>query len=212
MRLSSEYKSIGKKNLENNYSVAILVCLAVLFITFIGSIIPFFGAVIVFLISGQLTVGENNYFIKLHRKENAGVSTLFNNFQRDWLSNFVTYLLYLIYLGLWFMLFIIPGIIKFHSYTMTFYLKAKNPTLKSNEAITLSRKIMDGKKWKFCCFQFSFIGWIILSFLTFGIGFIFLAPYMQSSTIAFYEDAYNEYYKLSVVDNETNEETVIVEE
>ena len=57
---------------------------------------------------------------------------------------------------------------------------------------------MNGKKWKLFCLHFSFIGWAILSVLTFGIGFLFLMPYMQASITAFYEDAYNSYQQVEI--------------
>ena len=63
----------------------------------------------------------------------------------------------------------------------------------ANTAITLSRKMMNGNKWKFFCLSLSFIGWMLLGILTLGIGFLFLNPYMQASKVAFFEDAYNNY-------------------
>ena len=69
----------------------------------------------------------------------------------------------------------------------------KNPEMKAVEAITLSRSIMYGKKWKLFCLDVSFIGWAILSIFTLGIGLIFLIPYINASHVAFFEDAYFAY-------------------
>ena len=65
--------------------------------------------------------------------------------------------------------------------------------MKSEDAICLSQQIMNGKKAKLFCLDLSFIGWIILSVFTLGVGFIFLLPYISASHIAFYENAYIEY-------------------
>lgn len=59
--------------------------------------------------------------------------------------------------------------------------------MSANEAITRSREIMNGNKWKLFCLHFSFIGWYILSAFTLGIGLLFLAPYVKASEAAFYD-------------------------
>lgn len=193
MKASSEYKSLARENLKNNWGSAILVCLITALIGIVLGIIPFVGPIVSALLSGQLIVAELIYFIKLNSKSSPKVREMFDGFSKNWLNNFITHLVYSIYIVLWTLLFIIPGIIKAYSYSMTMFLKAKNPELKTKEAITMSRKIMDGKKWKLFCLEFSFIGWALLSIITLGIGFLFLAPYVQASVTAFYEDAYAQY-------------------
>ncbi len=209
MKLSSEYRSIARNNLTNNWGSAIVVCLITLAVSAVCGFVPVIGAIASLLLVGQLAVGEIIYFAKLHNKQNPTIGTMFTDFGKNLINNFVTYLLQSLYIALWTLLFIIPGIVKTYSYAMTMFLKAKRPELSSNEAITMSREMMDGKKWKLCCLQFSFIGWILLSILTFGIGFIFLLPYMQASTVAFFEDAYNE-KNIEVIDN-SNDENIIIE-
>ena len=193
MKSASQYRTIARENLKNNWGNAILVCLIVLGIATLFSSVPFVGAVATIILIGQLTVGELRYFINLNKKENATIKTMFTNFGDELISNFVTYLLQVIYTFLWTLLFIIPGIVKAYSYSMTFYLKAKEPLLQSNEAITKSREIMNGKKWKLFCLHFSFIGWIFLVMITFGILLFYVVPYMEASVTVFYDDAYNEY-------------------
>lgn len=198
MKTSVEYRGIARSNLNGNWGNAIIVCLIATIISTLLGFIPIVGYVVTILLTGQLAVGEFNYFIKLHNKEDASVGSVFVNFGSQLLNNFIVYILQTIYVILWMLLFIIPGIIKGYSYAMTMFLKSKNPQLGANEAITLSRKIMDGKKWSLFCLHFSFIGWVILSVLTLGIGLIFLLPYMQSAITAFYEDAYNQYQHQAV--------------
>ena len=52
--------------------------------------------------------------------------------------------------------------------------------------------MMDGHKWQLFCLHFSFIGWILLSILTCGILFLFVAPYMQAANAEFYEKLKND--------------------
>ena len=93
-----------------------------------------------------------------------------------------------LYTFLWSLLFVIPGIIKAYSYAMTYFIAKENPDLTAEQAILASMKMMDGNKMKLFLLDLSFIGWIILSMFTFGIGFIFVAPYMANAHAAFYDE------------------------
>lgn len=193
MKRAEEYRGIARGNLKGNWGTAIVVCLIVLLISGVINFIPIAGSIISIILVGPFAVAELRYFIKLHKKEKATVGSGFADFGKDFTGNVGAYILQSIYLFLWTLLLIIPGLIKSYSYSMTMFLKAKNPEMKANDAITLSRKIMDGKKAKMFFLDLSFIGWILLSILTLCIGFIFLVPYMNSARVAFCEDAYKEY-------------------
>jgi uncharacterized membrane protein len=99
-----------------------------------------------------------------------------------------TYLVMMVYMFLWFLLLIIPGVIKAFAYSQTYFVLKDNPDIGINTAITRSRKLMHGYKWKYFLLQLSFIGWIILSLITIGIGFIWLSPYLSASNAAFYNE------------------------
>ena len=73
---------------------------------------------------------------------------------------------------------------------MSGYIMSVNPDIDPMDAISMSRELMRGYKWKLFCLKLSFLGWILLSLLTFGIGLIFLLPYMQTATVAFFDDIY----------------------
>ena len=64
---------------------------------------------------------------------------------------------------------------------------ADNENMTGKEAIEESRKRMEGKRGKLFCLELSFIGWAILGILSFGIGYIWLTPYMQMATVSFYK-------------------------
>ena len=84
---------------------------------------------------------------------------------------------------------IITGIIAGYSYAMTSYILAENPELTASEAIERSKQMMSGNRWRLFCVQISFIGWEILSaLLTFGIGGLWITPYKQAATAAFYRE------------------------
>jgi len=98
-----------------------------------------------------------------------------------------------IYVLLWLFLFIIPGFVKSYSYAMTEFILKDNPEISGEDAICLSMKMMQGHKMQLFLLDLSMIGWLILSFLTLGIGFLFLVPYNYSAHAHFYEDLKAEY-------------------
>ena len=93
-----------------------------------------------------------------------------------------------IYIILWSLLFIIPGIVASYSYAMTEYILAEDPELTATEAISRSKQMMYGNRWRLFCLEFSFIGWSILCSFTLGIGNLWLTPYKQAAIAAFYRE------------------------
>ena len=123
------------------------------------------------------------------RGEKVGLGNLFQGYSKEWFSkSLLTLLLMYVYILLWALLLIVPGIIKALSYAMTPYVLKDNPNMKSNEAIEESMRLMSGHKAEFFLLGLSFIGWALLSLLTLGIGFLWLIPYMQTAFAYFYED------------------------
>lgn len=125
-------------------------------------------------------------FLRFRRKEEAGVQTLFAFYknQKVWALELLKY----IYIILWTLLLIIPGIVKAYSYAMSEYILYDNPNIGADDAIKRSMEMMKGKKFKLFLLDLSFIGWFILAMLTFGIGLLLLVPYLYTARAAFYED------------------------
>jgi uncharacterized membrane protein len=119
--------------------------------------------------------------------EKATIGAVFNRldlFGRAlWLSIITAF-----FTWLWTLLLIVPGIIKFYSYSMAPYILADNPTLTARQALNESKRITNGYKGKLFGLYLSFIGWGLLSILTLCIGYLWLLPYMSLSLANFYED------------------------
>ena len=98
-----------------------------------------------------------------------------------------------IFVFLWSLLLVIPGIIKLFSYSMTKYILEDYPELSASEAIDRSRAMMRGHKFDLFWLYLSFIGWALLCVLTAGIGYLWLVPYMETAEAAFYEDVKADY-------------------
>ena len=71
---------------------------------------------------------------------------------------------------------------------MTYFIIAEDSSISASDAITKSKKIMKGNRWKLVCLGFRFIGWFLLAMLTFGVGFLWVGPYMYVSYAKFYDD------------------------
>ena len=113
-------------------------------------------------------------------------------FQNYWHKVWGMFLMY-IFIALWSLLFLIPGIIKMFSYAMTPYILEENPELTAGEAIDRSRAMMKGHKFDLFWLYLSFIGWFFLGFLTLGIGMLWISPYLETAQAAFYEEVKADY-------------------
>lgn len=141
-----------------------------------------------FVLGSIMEVGYSKFNLDLvDRQEEPEVRTMFGYFPR-WKTTVVAKLLQTVYIVLWTLLFIIPGIIASYSYAMTSYILAEHPELTAGEAIARSKEMMEGNRGRLFCLQLSFIGWDILSALTLGIGGLWLTPYKQAATAAFYRE------------------------
>ena len=122
----------------------------------------------------------------------ASIERIFSPF-KDFVRIFVSYLLMGIFFTLWSFLFIIPGIIKYFSYSMTPFILADNPNITSIQAISKSREIMDGHKMDLFLLKLSFIGWYILVACTLGLALIYVAPYYLMAHQNFYDQIKGDY-------------------
>ena len=190
MKTNQEYKNAALAALEGKWAPAVLC--AVVY----GLVICAAGGTGIFtiLVSFPLVVGyycvHRNLLLKGDDRMTGEAFMIgFDN----WWHNVWGMLLMAIYIFLWTLLLVIPGIIKSFSYALVPYILVEKPELSANQAIDLSRKMMRGHKFDMFLLSFSFIGWGILSCLTLGIGFFWLRPYVYTSYAAFYEDVKAEY-------------------
>ena len=122
----------------------------------------------------------------------AKVESLFVGYQ-DFTRIFGTALLEYVYIFLWTLLLIVPGIIKGLSYSQTAYVLKDNPELSYNAAIERSMAMMDGHKWEFFLLCLSFIGWALVVIVTLGIASIWVTPYTYATFANYYEYVKAEY-------------------
>ena len=110
---------------------------------------------------------------------------------KRWFRASMTLLLTTIFQYLWFIT-VIGGFIKMYSYRMVPFIVAENPDLKPREAITLSRRMMNGHKWECFVLDMTFVGWYILGTFTFGlITVLWAAPYSVATYAEYYTELRN---------------------
>lgn len=153
-------------------------------------------AIVTLIIGGPVTLGYVKFNLDMVNGYRPSFSDLFSQFGR-FKEAFVMQLLRSIFIFLWSLLLVIPGIIATFSYAMAPYILYENPGMSASDAIAASKQMMDGNKWRLFCLNFSFIGWSILSVFTLGILNLWLIPYMEASYAAFYEELKREQFVIS---------------
>ena len=138
-----------------------------------------------FILGGVVQLGYCSFLLKQYDGKKAEFSDLFSKFDQFG-QGFAQAFLRGLYVFLWSLLLIIPGIVKSFSYAMTPFIMVENPDMTANEAITASRELMDGHKTDLFWLGLTFIGWSLLSLLTLNLGSIALNPYMNAAYAAFY--------------------------
>lgn len=167
---STSGSSGGGSALNYDFEIYLLFAIVILIIILLRLFIGYF-----------LEVGGRKYFIEL-TKGTSNLSYLGYVFsEKSYINVFKTMFLRSIYLILWTLLLIIPGIIKFYAYRLVPYILADNPEIGSKRAIKLSQEMMRNEKLKVFVLDLSFIGWFIFGALLFGIGVFFVQPYYDAT-------------------------------
>ncbi len=144
------------------------------------------------LLSGPLYVGLYGVCLKMVRGyEDIKFETAFEGCYKFG-QNLILGLMQTLIVMLWSLLFIIPGLVKSYSFALAYYIKNDHPEYDWRACLDESERMMRGHKWRLFTLHLSFIGWILLSLLTCGIGTIWVNAYQQMATTVFYEELKNE--------------------
>jgi uncharacterized membrane protein len=181
--------------MKQQRGTAILLPILVGLVVIAGSVfglIPFIGWVVsigVSLLSIVLMVGVYGAFIKIYKGENADLAEPFNGISFNFLRKLGGQLLMSLFVFLWTLLLIIPGIIMSYAYVLVPYILADLPNVTATDALKLSRRMMAGNKATLFVAHLSFIGWFLLGSLTLHIlNLVFVAPYFSTTMAGYYEE------------------------
>ena len=144
-------------------------------------------------IGSMLLMGVLNYGIarvtlaKIRFGNDIKIGDLFCGFSECLGDSLLLGLLSNIFIALWSMLFVIPGLVKSYSYAMAPFIQHDSDNKNWKDCIDRSREMMNGHKWQLFCLDLSFIGWYLLGSLCFGFGVLFVVPYHYMARSNFYE-------------------------
>jgi len=169
--------------LTTNHSVD-LTFILIAVVTFVVIILIIMALRI--FIGYSLEVGGRRYFIKSVQSQDNKKCFRFGFDGGNYGGIVKTMLLTGVFIFLWSLLLIIPGIVKSYSYRMVPYILADNPNIGVKKAISLSNEMTMGHKFNMFVLDLSFIGWYLLGILALGIGVLFVLPYDNATNTELY--------------------------
>ena len=188
---NSQIRARAREILGNNlfsgswlYPVLVVIIVAAisgaLSATFVGPMI----------VSGLLSVASARYFIGRVRGniEPGQIESSIGGIRNNVLGSLLTGILYNVFVAIGSMIFVIPGIIFSYSFSMAFYIINDHPEMTAMEALRESRRLMNGHKMQYFILNLSFIGWMLLGSLCFGVGTLWATAYMSTANAVFYEE------------------------
>ncbi|WP_294748058.1 DUF975 family protein [uncultured Exiguobacterium sp.] len=194
--MSSQLKKAAKASLSGRWGFAVLT---VILFSIIQGVPGLFGSdvdepantmdLVVSLVSILLIpvgVGWTWIAMSIARGEETKVTDLFEPYGM-FFKVIGLAIVQFFFIFLWFLLLVVPGIIKSFSYMLTFYILRDEPSIGILEAITRSRKMMDGHKMEAFMLLLSFIGWALLGIVTLGLAFLWITPYFSVTFAKFYD-------------------------
>lgn len=184
-----QLKTMAKQQIKGNIGILFLITLIISLISGVAgailSLIPSGSVIASVIITPAFSLSLVTVYLNLAKGKKPEVVDTFEGFKDFWSAFKVTFLVGL-YTFLWSLLFIIPGIIKAYSYSMSMYILAENKGKPAKECIKESMLMMDGHKMEFFVLELSFILWYLLGIITLGIAYIWIVPYITATTVNFY--------------------------
>lgn len=153
-----------------------------------------FAVLFQIFIANPVLIGERRFFLEARKYHQTRISKIFFLYKLRYISN-PAWIMFCrnVFQWLW-NLTIAGGIIKYFEYSMIPFILAENPAISRKDAFHLSKQLMHGNKWKMFLLHFSFLGWQILSLLTFGVlDFIYVNPYITGTDAELYMELRRNY-------------------
>ena len=204
---AAEIRAYAREALRGKWGYGIIVwILALLINTLIslpeylvddGNIFGDVWSIISSALSWCMWFGVMACFLDIARKTHLSYKRLFTGFRSfEFFFKFlITEFFQTLFLVCWYLLLIVPGIIKYYSYAMTEFILLDHPEYGPLQAITESKKMMYGHRMRLFILSLSFVGWIFLCFITLGIASLWVVPYYGTARAKFYQDIKAEYEK-----------------
>lgn len=187
----AELKAMAKEQIRGNIGILFVVTLVMALLSGLAagvlSLIPVVGSIVAaVVVTPAFALSMVRIYLALTLYTKPEVKDVFSGFDDFWAAFKVTFLSGL-YIFLWSLLFVIPGIVKTYSYSMAMYVLAENKGMSATECINASKEMTNGHKMDLFVLSLSFIGWMMLGSITFGLAYIWVMPYMNAT----FANAYN---------------------
>lgn len=185
-----QLKAAAKQQIKGKIGILFVITLIVAVVSGLASLvlsfIPVVGSVAAaVIVTPAFALSLVRVYLNVIAGGQPAAGDAFSGFDDFWSAFKVNFLVGL-FTFLWSLLFVIPGIVKSFSYSMSMYILAENKGKPALECIAESKAMTNGYKWELFVLGLSFIGWILLGAITFGIAFIWIMPYMQATYAAAY--------------------------
>ena len=185
-----QLKAQAKEQIRGKIGVLIAVTLVIGAITavatFLAGLIPGVGMAVSLIVTPAFALSTIRIYLMVVRGGNPEIKDSFSGFD-DFFSAFKVTFLVGLYTFLWSLLFIIPGIIKSYSYSMSMFVLADNKGKSARECIAESKAMTEGHKMELFVLDLSFIGWYLLGSLTCGIAYLYVVPLLNATHANVYE-------------------------
>ena len=204
---AAEIRAYAREAMRGKWGYGIIVWLLAMLINTLVSLPEYlvddgntFGDIWSFIssaVSWCMWFGVMACFLDIARKAHLSYKRLFTGFRslKFFFKFVITEVLQFIFLICWYLLLIVPGIIKYYSYAMTEFILLDHPEYGPLQAITESKKMMYGHRMRLFILGLSFIGWFFLCIITLGIASLWVVPYYGTARAKFYIDLKAEYEK-----------------
>ena len=177
---------LGGKIFGSKWLIALVVDLIVTVILGAGAGVTL--GLLIIVLTGVMNYGHAYVYLKNARDgEQMEIGDVFKGFNSDFGDLFLLGFMQSLFIALWSILLVVPGIVKSYSYARAYYLKVDHPEMNWKDCITESRNLMQGHKWELFVLDLSFIGWYIVGALCLGVGTLWVSPYHNSARALFYE-------------------------
>lgn len=138
------------------------------------------------ILGGPATLGYIHYHLLFIREGSPRLEDALEGFRR-FREAFILFLVRSLYIFLWSLLLIVPGVIAAFRYAMAFFILEDHPDMRAMDALEASKDLMEGNKSRLLDLLLSFFGWFLVGIFTLGIGFLWIGPYFRISLAYFYE-------------------------
>jgi len=178
----STLKGEAKRRLSGHTKPSAIVT----FVTFLLPTLAGPSGIAPLIFDGPFGAGMAQFFLRLVRGEQPGIGTMFLGFSK-FLRNIRVWLLQVIFVLLWAVLLIVPGVVAALRYSMVWFVLADEPELTAREALDRSKALTKGRLGDLFVLAASFFWWLCFGIVTLGIGFLYVVPYVQTTWALVYE-------------------------